>query len=112
MGLFICHCGDNIKGAIDIGRLKNALNDENLIFMEENPYLCSVDGQKMMQDRIKLSDLDGIVVAACSPEIHQEEFRAVPKQPVSTGTWLMLPTYVNSVPGSRTRIQPSGPSTW
>jgi len=75
VGLSICHCGDNIKGAIDIERLKYALKDEDLIFMDENPYLCSVDGQKMMQDRIKSSDLDGIVVAACSPEIHQEEFR-------------------------------------
>jgi heterodisulfide reductase subunit A1 len=75
VGVFICHCGDNISRSVDIERLKEALKDENVVFVDENLYLCSVDGQKLIRDRIKSQDLDGVVVAACSPEVHQQKFR-------------------------------------
>ena len=75
IGVFICHCGDNISRNIDMERLKNEIIDENMVFLDENPYLCSVNGQKLIQNKIKSLDLDGIVVAACSPEVHQQKFR-------------------------------------
>ena len=75
IGVFICHCGDNISRSIDMKRLKDALVDEDLVGVDENSYLCSVSGEKLMQDRIKSLDLDGVVVAACSPEVHEQKFR-------------------------------------
>ncbi|MBI4814123.1 MAG: hydrogenase iron-sulfur subunit, partial [Methanobacterium sp.] len=76
-GVFICHCGDNIAGAVDINRLKEALSDENLACIEEYPYLCSVPGDDLIREKIKTSCLEKMVIAACSPKVHQERFRNV-----------------------------------
>ncbi|MCE7699327.1 MAG: disulfide reductase, partial [Methanobacterium paludis] len=76
IGVFICHCGDNISRSIDMKRLKDALVDEDLVGVDENSYLCSVTGEKLMQDRIKSLNLDRVVVAACPPEVHEQKFRS------------------------------------
>ena len=75
IGVFICQCGDNISSKIDIFRLKNALSDDDIIFIEENTYLCSVEGQNEIKEKIKSSKPDRIVIAACSPKMHEKEFR-------------------------------------
>ncbi len=75
IGVFICRCGDNISSKVDISRLKNAILDDDVIFIEENPYLCSVEGQNKIKEKIKSSNADRIVIAACSPKMHEKEFR-------------------------------------
>ena len=75
IGVFICQCGDNISSKIDVDRLKNAISSENINFIDENPYLCSVEGQNGIKEKIKSSNADRIVIAACSPKIHEKEFR-------------------------------------
>ena len=75
IGVFICQCGGNISSEIDIGRLKNAIFDDDVIFVEENPYICSVEGQNKIKENIESSNVDRIVIAACSPKMHEKEFR-------------------------------------
>jgi heterodisulfide reductase subunit A len=76
VGVFICHCGDNIAGSVDIGRLKLAMAAEGAACVEDFPYLCSVAGQSLIRDRIGSLGLDRVVVAACSPNVHEHTFRA------------------------------------
>ena len=75
IGVFICHCGDNISRNVDIDLLKKSLQTENLSCIEDHSYLCSEDGQQLILENVKFKGLDGIVIAACSPEIHQQKFR-------------------------------------
>ena len=75
IGVFICRCGDNISSKIDIACLKNAIYNNDILFMEENPYLCSVEGQNKIKEKVKSSNVDRIVFAACSPKVHEKEFR-------------------------------------
>ena len=75
IGVFICHCGDNISKNINIEHLKNSLLEDGLACIEEHDYLCSVEGQQLIRERVESLDLDGIVIAACSPEIHLDKFR-------------------------------------
>ncbi len=75
IGVFICHCGDNISGKLNIKLLKDFLMKTGLSCVEDHPYLCSVEGQQLIADKIKSEKLKGIVIAACSPEIHQQKFR-------------------------------------
>jgi heterodisulfide reductase subunit A len=74
-GVFICQCGGNISDEIDIGRLKSVLINENVINVEENPYLCSIEGQKAIKEKIESFKLDHVVIAACSPKLHEKTFR-------------------------------------
>ena len=75
IGVFICHCGDNISRNVDIDLLKTSLKRDGLSCIEDHPYLCSEDGQQLILEQTKLNGLDGIVIAACSPEIHLQKFR-------------------------------------
>ncbi len=75
IGIFICQCGDNISSKIDIDSMKKAFHDEDVIFVEENLYICSIEGQNKIKEKIGSSDVDRIVIAACSPKIHENEFR-------------------------------------
>lgn len=77
LGVFICHCGDNISGTVDIDRLKNALTEDNLACIEECPYLCSVEGHDLIKEKIRSFDLERVVIAACSPQLHEKRFRDV-----------------------------------
>jgi len=79
-GVFICHCGDNIRGAIDIGRLKEAACAEGAERVEDYPYLCSAGGQALIKDAIREHGLERVVVAACSPNIHEHTFRECVKE--------------------------------
>lgn len=75
IGVFVCQCGDNISSKIDIARMKNAVSDEDIVFIEENFYLCSTEGQNKIKEKIRSFSADRIVVAACSPKMHEKEFR-------------------------------------
>ena len=75
IGVFICHCGDNISGNIDIERLKKAIMAEGVTCAEDHEYMCSVNGQDLIKDRIKVLGLDRVVIAACSPRVHEHTFR-------------------------------------
>lgn len=72
VGVFICHCGGNISDKIDIERLKDSIECD---VTEEYVNLCSLEGRKIIRDRIIHDDLDRVVVAACSPISHEKTFQ-------------------------------------
>ncbi|MGZ4936488.1 MAG: 4Fe-4S binding protein [Halobacteriota archaeon] len=76
IGVFICHCGTNIAGVIDVKELAEyAKTLPNVAHAEDYTYVCSTPGQTMIRDRIKEHNLNGTVVAACSPRLHEPTFR-------------------------------------
>ncbi|MGL6297750.1 MAG: FAD-dependent oxidoreductase, partial [Methanobacteriaceae archaeon] len=75
VGVFICHCGGNISDIVDIEELKKALAKEDVEVIEEFENLCSLNGRKIIRDKIINNHLDRVVVAACSPVSHEKTFQ-------------------------------------
>ncbi len=83
IGVYVCHCGSNIAGKVDVKDVASfAANLPNVIVSKEYVFMCSEPGQKQIQDDIRQHKLNRIVVAACSPSMHEKTFRKVL---VSTG---------------------------
>jgi len=77
IGVFICHCGDNIARTVRTGEVAEfARRIPGTVFSADYPYFCSAPGQKILTQAIKEHKLSGVVVAACSPQLHQPTFRA------------------------------------
>jgi heterodisulfide reductase subunit A len=79
IGVFICHCGSNIAGAVNCPRVTEAIERNDVALVREHAYLCT-GGQAQIVIDIQEYSLDRIVVAACSPRIHDETFRTVCKE--------------------------------
>ena len=78
VGVFVCHCGENIAGSVDVERLaEDVLALDSVVFGTNYEYMCSDPGQNTIKDAITDEDLNGVVVAACSPSMHEETFREV-----------------------------------
>ncbi|MDD3621282.1 MAG: CoB--CoM heterodisulfide reductase iron-sulfur subunit A family protein [Methanofollis sp.] len=81
IGVFVCHCGTNIAGTIDVEAVKDyAATLPNVAVADHYQYMCSTPGQQMIQDAIKEHDLTGVVVAACTPRLHEPTFRTATKE--------------------------------
>ena len=81
IGVYICHCGGNISDYVDVDAVREALKDEPNVVVSESPvFACSDGTQHDMIDAIKDQKLDGLVVASCSPKLHQVTFRNVAKR--------------------------------
>jgi heterodisulfide reductase subunit A len=76
IGVFICHCGTNIAGPVDCRRIGEAISETDVALVREHPYMCT-GGQAQIISDINEYHLDRVVVAACSPRIHEETFRSV-----------------------------------
>lgn len=74
IGVFICHCGKNIAGTVDVEKVSSSIG-KNVAYSTTYKYMCSDPGQKLLEEAIKSKKLDGVVVAACSPGMHEETFR-------------------------------------
>ncbi len=78
IGVFICHCGINIAQTVDVKALtKYASSLEGVVVSKEYKYMCSSQGAELITDSIKKHKLDGVVVACCSPRMHENTFRSV-----------------------------------
>jgi len=76
IGVFICHCGLNIAGTVDVEQVADVLRDyPGVAFATDYKYMCSEPGQELIQQAIHEQNLDGVVVAACSPAMHETTFR-------------------------------------
>jgi heterodisulfide reductase subunit A len=76
VGVFICHCGENIGATVDVPRVAEAARElPGVVHAVEYKYMCSDPGQSLLSDAIREKKLDGIVVAACSPRMHEPTFR-------------------------------------
>jgi heterodisulfide reductase subunit A len=76
IGVFICHCGLNIAGTLDIKELvEYAKTIPDVVYVKENRYTCADPGQEEIRKGIKEYKLNRVVVAACSPRMHEPTFR-------------------------------------
>lgn len=81
IGVFLCHCGTNIAGSLSIQDVVDyAKTLPYVAVADEYQYMCSTPGQKKIEDAIKEHNLTGIVVAACSPRLHEPTFRTATKE--------------------------------
>jgi heterodisulfide reductase subunit A len=84
IGVYVCHCGTNIAGVVDVeevvqwvaGRLK----DRGVIIARDYKFMCSSLGQEMIENDIRELGLTRVVVAACSPHLHEQTFRTACKR--------------------------------
>ena len=76
IGIFVCHCGTNIAGTIDIARVIEEIQKfPEVVCALDYKYMCSDPGQQLIRDHIRDDKLDAIIVAACSPAMHETTFR-------------------------------------
>jgi heterodisulfide reductase subunit A len=76
LGVFICHCGVNIAGTVDVKRVAASLaGAEDVLVSTDYIYMCSEPGQQLIRERAAEHRLDGLVVACCSPSMHETTFR-------------------------------------
>ena len=76
IGVFVCWCGSNIAGTVDIARVVEAAkNMPHVVYVEDNKYTCSEPGQASLRASVDEHQLDRVVVAACSPRMHEPTFR-------------------------------------
>ncbi|MGC8998219.1 MAG: CoB-CoM heterodisulfide reductase HdrA2 [Candidatus Bathyarchaeia archaeon] len=76
IGVFICHCGLNIAGVLDIKELVEfAKTLPDVVYVKDNRYTCADPGQEEIRKAIKEHRLNRVVVAACSPRMHEVTFR-------------------------------------
>jgi len=76
VGVFVCHCGLNIAGTIDVKAVAEyAQTLPNVVYATDNRYVCADPGQKLIRDKIKELNLNKVVVAACSPRMHEPTFQ-------------------------------------
>ena len=76
VGVFICHCGINIAGTVDVDKVAEDIQSyPGVAFATTYKYTCSDPGQQIIKDAIQQHGLDGVIVAACSPAMHETTFR-------------------------------------
>jgi heterodisulfide reductase subunit A len=76
IGVFICHCGENISATVDCARVANTIAKMNGVAVSmDYKYMCSDPGQSLIKEAIREKGLTGVVVAACSPRMHEPTFR-------------------------------------
>ncbi|MDR3063409.1 MAG: FAD-dependent oxidoreductase, partial [Methanobrevibacter sp.] len=76
IGVYVCHCGINIGGVVDVPAVAEyAKTLPNVVIAKDYKYYCSDPGQQVIQEDIKEYGLNRIVVAACSPRLHEATFR-------------------------------------
>jgi len=77
IGVYICHCGTNIAGMVDVeGVAAKAGVFEGVVVSRHYAYMCSDPGQALIKDDIREFNLNRVVVASCSPLMHETTFRA------------------------------------
>lgn len=76
IGVYICHCGKNIAGTVDVKSVAEyASKQPNVIVSRHYEYMCSDPGQEIIQKDIENLMINRVVVASCSPLLHEETFR-------------------------------------
>lgn len=76
IGVFVCQCGNNIARTVDTADVaKNAGEQSGVVHVEDYKFMCSAPGQELFKKAIKEHNLDGAIVSACSPKMHEATFR-------------------------------------
>jgi len=83
IGVYVCHCGTNIAGIVDVENVSkwagDELKDRGVIVSRDYKFMCSSLGQELIQKDIAEHGLTRVVVAACSPHLHEATFRTACK---------------------------------
>jgi heterodisulfide reductase subunit A len=79
IGVYVCHCGTNIAGIVDVVQVAEwaaaQLKHRGVVIAREYKFMCSSPGQELIEKDIKELGLNRVVVAACSPHLHEPTFR-------------------------------------
>jgi heterodisulfide reductase subunit A len=79
IGVYVCHCGTNIAGVVNVADVSQwageKLADKGVVISRDYKFMCSSLGQELIQKDIKEQKLTRVVVAACSPHLHEKTFR-------------------------------------
>lgn len=77
LGIYVCHCGSNIAGKVDVEQVSKWAREhiKDVVVSRDYKFMCSSLGQSMIEDDIKKEGLTRVVVAACSPHLHEKTFR-------------------------------------
>ena len=76
IGVFVCHCGINIGGVVNVPEVvEYAKTLPNVVYAEANVYTCSEDTQKLIREKIVQNNLNRVIVASCTPRTHEPLFR-------------------------------------
>jgi len=76
IGVYVCHCGTNIAGTVDVEEVaRYASTLPGVVVSKDYKYMCSDPGQEMIRNDIKEHQLNRVVVASCSPRLHEPTFR-------------------------------------
>jgi len=76
IGVFVCHCGVNISSVVNIERVVSEIGKiPGVALATDYKYMCSDPGQNLIKESIEKHNLTGIVVAACTPRIHERTFQ-------------------------------------
>ena len=77
IGVYVCHCGLNIAGSVDCVAVREyASTLSGVVLADDNKYTCSDPGQEIIKRDIKEQKLNRVVVASCTPRLHEPTFRA------------------------------------
>ncbi|MFC1974647.1 4Fe-4S binding protein [Chloroflexota bacterium] len=76
IGVYVCHCGSNIAGIVDAEKVTEFARDlDSVVVARDYKYMCSEPGQNLIKEDIKEQGLNRVVVASCSPRMHEPTFR-------------------------------------
>lgn len=93
IGVFVCHCGTNIGGIVDVPQVVEYVKTlPNVVYAERNLYTCAEDGLAAIKNAIKQHNLNRVVVASCTPRTHAPLFQATCEE---AGLNRYLFTFVN-----------------
>lgn len=77
VGVYVCHCGFNIAATVDVEAVRDLAADKpNVVVARDYPFMCSNTGQDLIKRDIEENGVNRVVVAACSPLMHEPTFRA------------------------------------
>lgn len=81
IGVYVCHCGINISSVVDIRSVvEHAARLPGVVVSKEYTYMCSDPGQNLIKEDISGDDLNRVIVASCSPRMHEPTFRKTLKE--------------------------------
>jgi heterodisulfide reductase subunit A len=84
VGVYVCHCGSNIAATVDVAEVRDwagqRLEDSGVVVSRDYKFMCSSLGQELIEKDIKELGLTRVVVAACSPHLHEGTFRGACKR--------------------------------
>jgi heterodisulfide reductase subunit A len=76
IGVYVCHCGTNIAGTVDVERVTRYASElPGVEIARDYKYMCSDPGQELIKQDIREHGLDRVIVASCSPQLHEKTFR-------------------------------------